>query len=351
MKNFYKKRSHYNPQKGKNITVNYAPAKRKFPLFRWYLVLLIVSAPLIYFITLRVYEIVVITAPGYVTFNKITLSTPYQGHIKKLNVKPGTQVTSNEILAELENIEVTHEYQEVEKELSTIKNYRLKKPIIPDYLKKNLATAQQQLKYVEEQLKKYDTLQQEGAISTFELSQVKEQVANAKYKINDIQIQIEKEKKNQLMDLRNTNSYLRKEETLKRELRKLIALQKALMIRSPKTGKVIDTMAWEGEFLQAGDKILILATEVKPYISAYLDPKYAHYAQPQQTVTIQFKNGTKLSGTITQMPKLIRQLPNDVVTPIGLRDMNLYVKIMPDQPLPASLEVDNLPVIVRFHYL
>jgi len=120
--------------------------------------------------------------------------------------------------------------------------------------------------------------------------------------------------------------------------------------RTPNSGRVLDIMATEGSALAPGAPILLLGHTEKPYVVAYLNPKYARYARQGQTAQVGLPDGSSLPAEVRTDAALTKRLPADLSSPVGSRDIMLLVMLELKAPLPDIQWVDGLPVSVRFDF-
>lgn len=71
------------------LKVPYAPAKRKPLRWRWYLILAVVSAPLVYFGLSGAYSLAVISAPASLMLKQYELRSAIAGYVKRMEVQVG----------------------------------------------------------------------------------------------------------------------------------------------------------------------------------------------------------------------------------------------------------------------
>src|SRR5882724_10504474 len=91
------------PARDRGITVPYAPAKRNLARWRWYIILLVVSSPLLYFISKFAYSSVVVEAPGFLRQEQITVRAMVAGYVSDVYVKPLQVVAEGTPIARIGN--------------------------------------------------------------------------------------------------------------------------------------------------------------------------------------------------------------------------------------------------------
>ena len=91
------------PTREKGVRIPYAPAKRRVVQWRWYLILLIVSSPLLYFLVKLLLSFLIVTAPGYVSLEKVSINSTTMGTVERIHVRTGDMVAKNQVLADIYN--------------------------------------------------------------------------------------------------------------------------------------------------------------------------------------------------------------------------------------------------------
>src|SRR5882757_1621439 len=91
------------PNRDRGIEVPYAPGKRHLARWRWYLILLVVSSPFLFFVGKFLYSSVLIQAPGFVAQEQITVRSSSQGYVDQVFVKSLDEVREGQPVAQLVN--------------------------------------------------------------------------------------------------------------------------------------------------------------------------------------------------------------------------------------------------------
>jgi multidrug resistance efflux pump len=134
------------------------------------------------------------------------------------------------------------------------------------------------------------------------------------------------------------------------ELTRLLARRDQLVVRALSAGRVIDIVATEGEFIGAGDPVMIIGSNTEPQVLAYVSPDIAPKLTTGSRATIRFPDGSKAQGYVAEQPMLTRRMPADLVDQFGVRPMTVVLHLQADHPWPASQRIHGLPVTIRFHY-
>lgn len=351
MKFSYKSNKQAEPEKTKHLQVSYAPSKRYFPRFRWYLILLLAASPLVYFIAQVLYGEIVISAPAYVIYDKITVRAQGNGIIEKIYVKDGDPVTAGQILIQLNDKLLDLTIKQTTEQLATVHTIsKSNRDIIMQQLAKKRQTAEAELNFANKQMAIINIAHKEGDLGLSDYSAAEAFLSNAMYKLHDVNIQIAHENEKYTTDLKTPDGYVSQDQFLQDQLNQLNLKKLLLTISAPVNSMVLTTLVGPNEYITTGEDLLILVTRSKPYILTYLAPKYMNHATKGTIVKINFANGDTMKGIITEKPKLTGKLPTELVGPIDIQSVTILIKIQPIDPLTNLNHLDGIPAKVYFPF-
>ncbi len=348
----------FNPQKNQKMEtmhgmqVPYAAAKRKASQWRWYLILLIVLSPLLYFLYSMIASALFITCPGYVSFDKVPINSSTSGYLYKIYVKQGQTVTAEQIVAELKIPELDEKRNILETKLDiensnsmTLEN-QLENLII-----QRVRIAENEVSYQREKKEKVHFLFDQGAATLAELDAVESQYNRALLSLNSAKSQLaQAQNRNKSVILEATKNDPPQARLLSVELKSLKAKYERLIHRSPTDGRVIEIIAEEGRQVGSGEPLLVLVTDKRPQVIAYLSPERSKYAKTGYKAVVKFADNTKVNATVEEDAIFTRRLPANLTSPIGARDLMIVVKLAFDSTLTSKQSIEGLPVTVRFKF-
>lgn len=332
-----------------HIKLNYGPSKRLFPKMGWIVILLLAASPVLYFIITLLYSAISVKAPGYVTFEKIVIRAPHSGMVQKLWVKPGQVLPAQTKLIQLYDATLTAQQQMLTQQYDALSNnsQEYSQQVLADLENSRLA-AEDEVAFYSKQFAQMKQLYDEQELGIPAYNSAKESLLRAQYRLQDIKVAIAKQYEQNLRDLSDENSYLGKKNFISLQLRALQEQLDTLTLRTPQKAKVIDRYVTTGEYVTVGSELLLLSSVQSPHITAYLDPKFADYANIGHKVTIEFANGEKIPGLVAKAPELSKQLPIDITGPVGTPTVKMLVTIQPTKALSTFESVEGLPVTVKF---
>lgn len=334
------------------VKIPYAPAKRKFAQWRWYLILLIVSSPLLYFIFRMGLSLVIVTAQGYISLDKIGVNSSVSGTVDSIVVEMGQEVTSGSVIANLRNPDLFAQKRQVEAELISIDDgQQLHSRAREKLLNNRIDLTRRVLTSQNDYFRTMKFLFEQGAATQAELTTARERRDKAQSDYDNAvyeQQAYEEEKSRQAAMLYPTQN--KEQARLMAQLKTIEERLSRMSQITPYAGRIIDILASPGEALSAGSPIAMVGRSDKPYVVAYLNPKYAKYARKGRSARVKLPDGRKLNATVRGDAQLTKRLPAHLISPIGSRGNMLLVELELSAPLPPIHWVDGLPVEVRFTF-
>ena len=332
------------------MKVPYAPAKRQAAKWRWYLILFIVSSPLLYFLLKLVLFQVIVTAQGFISLEKVAVNSTSAGTIQKLYVTVGRELKSGSKIAQLYNADLSSQKILLESERSALDHPEISYDrSLEVLLRKRIYLTKRVLNFEQKYFANVNFLINQGAATLAELDLARERKTKAELDHDHARFEL-----GRLLEGRQKHPILPEIEAEKKRRQinakiKALGLQQARLAQIlPYDGRILDVFAKEGESVSTGSSLLLLGRSDKPSVVAYLSPKYAKYARRGQKAIVKLPNGETLQAQVNTDSNLTKRLPADLSSPIGSRDLMLLVKLELESPLPDFQWVDGLPVSVRF---
>lgn len=339
------------PNRDRGIKVPYAPAKRQQARWRWYLILLVVSSPLIYFTVKMVWASVVIEAPAIISQEQITVRTSGQGYVDAVFVKPMSEVDAGTPLVRLRNPDLSSRIDQLRAELRTLQGVKFN---TNDYqtstvnLEDQLQIATQQRDQKSDRLAKVEDLYNQGAATDTELAAARNDLQQSSSKI--AQINQEMTTLNKPADNTAGQEMKARIASLQSEISGMEKQSDGLLVTAPQSGRVVDLSIVKGDQLAVGGKVAMIAPEGSElHVDAFVPPKYSRYARTGLHATVIFPDGHHLSAVVTDVPEVTQEIPSSHPEMFGSREVGVLVrmKFLDSGPGQATL-TDGLPVTVRF---
>lgn len=341
------------PERESGVRIPYGPAKRKQAQLRWYLIVLIVSSPLLWLLGNIALSFFLIEAQGFVALESVPLNCAATGIVENLSVGVGDNVCAGDPVTTLYSPDLATQKKLLQAELALFEKHGMgeftqKK----DLLKKQIAVAEETAAYYKDKLLTVRFLLSQGAATAAELEVAKE--AFSKASMDLIKARFE------LADFFDRHSHIGiqavnfgpevKKRNILAQIDALNEQHSRLAQKSPYDGRILDIFTMKGEFVTPGTPLCLLGRTDKPGVTAYLNPRYASYAQKGKKATVTLPDGEKIDAVVCKNSSVTKRLPADLSSPLGSRDMMLLVDLDFIHPVPPVQWVEGLPVTVRFHF-
>ncbi len=325
--------------------IKYAPAKRYLAKWQWYLLVLIILSPLLYFAGRVLIDSLTITASGYVSYNTLAVRAPENGYIGKVLVKEGEHIKLDQLLISMNAPRLTKELNKLREEQERLKNIQdnTENPEIEYFLLMKKAL-QKHVQTTIEYVKKMEDLRRKKLGTIIDEQKARTDLKNIELEIADIDRAIAKS---------NLSHTFRMEEVYGEILRgldisiiKIEATMTLMNIASTGEGNIAKILARSDEYVTKGQTLIEITTHDNQRILAYLDHKdMSNDIYKGKKVTVIFPNNIRIAGEIEQLPALAER--QDKATNI-IRTVNNKVLLIISLKgkLPPKYQIDGLPVKV-----
>ena len=322
------------PDQDNGLRVLYGPGKRVAYKLRWYLIVALVSSPLLWIAGRLLFDELRPEMPAQLSVPSTELRASVSGTISDLPVKTGQTVKPGQLLVQLDN-------PEWRLRLEQLQPGDLHRD---DSLGRSAeAIAASTVKLQDQMVHLYKGLQRQGGLSSAELLQSEVQLNSTKLSLLELQRRLRLEtyqvEGDPIQNLRDE----REREWLQGQL-------KRLSLRAEGKGRVAEVLVDPGDNVGPGTLLMRIERDEEPLLWVYLQPREARSATPGQPVKVQMPDGSWLGATVVDQPDLARRLPPGLRPPGEDDRLALVVPMQFDQPLPTLWRVNQLPLKVRFPF-
>lgn len=340
------------PTREKGVKVNYAPSKRQAPKWRWYLILLIVSSPLLVFLFKLVFSQVIVTAQGMITLEKIAVNSSSTGYVDQINVEVGDTVDPGRMMVRLGSPTLDERERVLQAELNQMGSSLPYTGLQTENLLRNrIALAKRNVNYHKEKLENVRFLFDQGAATIAELNQAESVYDRAQFTLNQVQGELTAHLERTLKEQRQPElQFSNRRQLIQAELEAIAASRKRLEQRAPFYGRILEMHIDNSQTVSPGSPLLVMGKLNKPYVIAYLDPKYAKYALTGHNATVKLPDGKTLRARVRENASLTQQLPSNLSSPIASRELMILVKLDFQLSMTEADTIDGLPITVRFDF-
>lgn len=350
------------PERIGGVKIPYAKGKRAAARWRWYIIVLIVTSPLLFLLIKILLSYLIVTAPGYLSLEKVPINSNSTGIVSKILISAGTEVTDKQPLVQLYSPVLQEKDLILKTEIVGLEKDQLAKedkkqttvlPTWENYLEEQYQLALQRVKYQEKHLNDVQFLKKQGAATQAELREAEAAYQSALLALSPSKRDYfeYKARLRQLLQEPAAPVDIEYQQRLKLLQVKQDAIEDQiarLEQRAPYAGRILEIVAVEGQSVNPGSLLMVLGRMEKPSVQCYLDPKYAKYAKKGSQAKITFPDGSVEKVVVRQDARLVKRLPADLAAPIGTRDLLLLVFLEFQEQIPVEKRVDGLPVTVSF---
>lgn len=322
------------PTEERGLAVLYAPGKRLAYRVRWYLILLLVASPLLWFATSLARSAWLIEAPALLRVDSLEIRAGESGQVTAVLAAPGDAVRAGQRLVTLENAELDARLA------------RLAVAVAPPDAAGDPALVEAERRLLNMRLARsvarantLDALRRQGAATESE----RLAAIAARDQLNSERLAFE-------MRARSPQPWQSELASMERdaERRWLQTRRDRLAVDAALTGRILEVMVQPGENVGPGTLLMRMEDGREARIWIYLDPREAALAAPWQALEVRMPDGGWLPARVISTADSAARLPADLQPPLGANPRGVLVAAAFDAPLPPHWRIDQLPLAVRF---
>lgn len=312
------------------LKVIYAPSKRAAYKIRWYLILLLVASPVLWFAGKMVGNLLLVEAPARTFQPVLRVRAMEVGRVQQLHVAEGDAVSAGTTLISLENPTLQAQHQAVSVTLSAAT------PLSPA-MSQQFEAYTQQMERARWRVAELEHLVGMGAATRGELAQAQDRLNEHESALAALRQRLEP-----------SATQLAQEKNRLSEVRLLNARLDTLQVRADTDAIVQNLAVHEGEDVGPGTLMMDLITNNKLEVHVFLDVQERKLASQGQTLRLRLPDDQWIDARVTEEPKGLIRLPPELRSPIARSELSLLVKVEPMEPLPLAWQINNVPMTARF---
>ena len=321
-----------NPTQDGGLKVLYAPGKRGAFRLRWYLILLLISSPLLWVFGRLGVGYLRVEAPAQIEVPVVELRAREAGTVAELLVKAGDHVQPGQRLLSLDNPVWRLRIQQLQPG---------EVPVASSPSTEALQLQQRAIELARQRVNQVQALLAQGAATRGELLNAQAELNTQQQVLLDLQARLRAQRSQAEGD---PLQLLRED----RERQWLQSRLDGLQFTASEEGRVAEVLVSVGENVGPGTLLLRLERSAEPLLLIYLEPRFAGYAEPGHPLEVRMPDGSWRSARVLQAADSARRLPAGMQKPFTVSQMGLLVPAEFEQPLPPLWRVDQLPLKVRF---
>lgn len=339
------------PDRERGLRVPYAPAKRTLSRWRWALILLLVSAPLLIIVGQLVIPMLFVSAPGLVVFERVPVNAAMPAVVEAIPVAPGDRVAAGRPVALLRSADLEQRLLVLRAEAAARREAAAPggEPLVRE-LETGVRLAGQVVDYQAGHLKGVRFLFDQGAATLAELQLAQAQLHQAEIGLAQARAALTARQADAARALAGDRENRMRLQLIEAELEALGLQQARLRAVSPVPALVLEVPAVPGMAVAQGDPLLVLGNLEALSVTAYLDSRHIRYAHAGQAASVRLAGGRRLSAVVRDRPEVATRLPEAIATALSSREYTLLLTLDLLDELPPGERVDHLPVTVHFPF-
>ncbi|EEW09809.1 HlyD family secretion protein [Vibrio mimicus] len=334
----------HQPQSERGMKVMYGQAKRGGYRLRWYLILALVISPLLAMGYYLYRDKVLVIAPAIVTSKPVVIKATQEGIVGPLNLVIGQSVTEQQALFEIDNDALSGELDFIRQEIAQL-NVNQEESF--DYHTLTIENAQKNADQIQQIRKRYEFYKAKGQVSDVDYAAIINLAYSAQNELNSRHIALD-DAQNNYQERRLAGPISQARRSLMKELAVKQTQLDQLNVRSPYDGRVVDIPVLEGQQVEKGDPLVMIAKNVTPQVTAYLNPKYLNVAQFGTHAKVTFPDGKSFSATVSEAVEIVSKLPVQLSKPFEGKPAYMEVTLTFDEELEKSRWIEGMTVEVKF---
>ncbi|WP_337028425.1 HlyD family secretion protein [Vibrio cholerae] len=334
----------HQPQSERGMKVMYGQAKRGGYRLRWYLILALVISPLLAMGYYLYRDKVLVIAPAIVTSKPVAIKATEDGVIGPLNLVVGQSVTEQQALFEVTNTTLANELDFMRQEIAQL---NVNQEENTHYHTLAIENTQRNSDQIQQIRKRYEMYKAKGQVSDVDYAAIINLAYGAQNELNSRNIALNDAQTSYQERLLAGPISQAKRGLMKELVVKQSQLER-LNIHSPFDGRVVALPVVEGQQVEKGDPLVVIAKNITPQVTAYLNPKYLDVSQFGTHAKVIFPDGKTFSATVSEAVEIVSKLPIQLAKPFEGKPAYMEVTLTFDEELEENRWIEGMTVEVEF---
>ena len=322
------------------MDVLYGPGKRVAFRMRWYLIVFLVTLPLLMITYNITKSLVLLESAGKLVIPSSEIFAQVAGRVEQIEAKPGDTRAADEPILFLSNPSLTTRFAELTrlKALNEIQSSTTLFSQLDELLQRQVAEAARWERKVKQ-------LGSSGIVTQHEMKEASEQLANANRALLETRLRKQEWLANQRQRERDGVSqeeiYLAEREV------------KSLTVTSRESVRVLDIYVSKGQWVDQGEPLARVRHANAIQIWLYVDLPFADHARTGEKFTVILPNGDRYPAQIIKGADRALKVPNELREAFSGNQPGLLALAEFRADIDPSWEIEQLPVRARFtpHWL
>lgn len=341
-------------EESNGVPVKYDAAKRQVPKWRWYLVLGIVLLIPLYFLYNLLSTTMLRASPGMVVVDQLVMRAPITGQVQEIASEGDSAAQGQRLVRLVQNQVPVQQAGTVSTPVASgtpaDQAYAAQRRELKGQqgaLQASMQAAQGRSTLMGERVRQLEALLRQGAATRQEVDSARMQQLQVQAEVGAVQRDMLAASQQQSA----LQLQLVKDAAASRQaagLTQVSTVTPEAELMAPLPVEVARSFVKSGEWVVAGDELLVLKTEKAPWIQAYLTPQQMKFARKGQKATLVFMDGRKVPAEVEEVLSETQRIPAERVGPMEAQGAAVVAKLRPLEPLQDEHRVNRLPIDVRF---
>ena len=322
------------------LAVDYAPGRRMMPRLRWYLILLLVSSPLLFFLGRLAYENLFVEAHGFVSPALVRITAPTAGKVVAVLADPGDRVLPGALLVQLEQPGNQRRLELLRQKLAHLESHRPSRRagFSANMAETQIAYFKETLAFRRQQVEDMEFLAARGAATKTDLEHALLAAWEAENHLALARLDLLQARS----DVRQPADYDPIPGRLDAQLAivELESQMARLSVRTEQAGLVESVQVQVGEEVLPGTPLLNIGRTSEPHVTAFLDPSDSSYLHNGDILTAKTRDGQELMVEVTRLNRVTDALPPLYDQTYGRASAKLVFEgrfLQPEQAMPLAM--------------
>jgi multidrug resistance efflux pump len=334
-----------------DIAIEYAPQKRVFPWIRWWLVILLITSPLLFFIYNLLAGIIIIDSPAVVLVQRAFVTMPKDGFIETLSADVALPVTKGDAIMKVLPASWKDDTRNLELLKERATNFEkleppapVEPPPPPTVSDENIRLARASVSYWHKNRQIYEDLKKKGAATDAEYRDALERenaARNALAQLQQVSPPVSPPPP------RENSSVLLEHLQIDKEIILLEERIAGELVRSPISGRISRVLSNEGQTLPLGEAVVEIINDERVRMLVYVDEKIMDYVYSKSQINVELPGNVNITCELANMPLQTGMMPPNMTRAFA-SNRAVLVELKPVDRLPDEYLVDGLPVTVHW---
>ncbi|WP_026332009.1 HlyD family secretion protein [Thioalkalivibrio sp. ALE16] len=330
------------------MKVRYGPARRVAFRLRWYLILLLVASPVLYFLYTLVNDAISTEVPALVWYPQHQLLAEVPGFVESIAVEPWDRVSRGEVVVRQHSPQLERRGRQIEQDLERMRErVGLSGQEQGADLERRIELLQQSLDEFRAQERRLERLIDRGAAGRGELLPVRAERARVEERLAELEGNLARVPRGDAVESWPESLQLRHDDLLG-ERAEVRQESRQLVKTADLDGVVTEILVEPGQFVAVGTPLLRYSgTRLR--VVAYVEPRHLERRlEPGREVSLILPDGERRRAAVTATVGAADRLPAAFRSGLGGGESAVPVIVEPVSELPEIWRVDRLPLRVKF---